>query len=136
LAVKIKTRELALEYKIPVIMITDNGDGIMLHVERYDLGYDKIFNKPFEYWKTLFQKKPSIQDIGKVIVGDVLGGPQNISPRVFASVERVMKHELVSWAQLGSAAILGGVITTIVIKRIVSGKNTSPYIEKNIQIEF
>lgn len=136
LEVKIKTRELAQVYKIPVVMITDNGDGVMLHVERYDLGYNKIFNKPFEYWKTLFQKKPTMEDIGKVIVGDVLGGPQNVSPRVFASVERIMKHELVSWAQLGSAAILGGVVTTLAIKRIVSGEDTSPYIEKNIQIEF
>lgn len=136
LEIKIKIRELAREYKVPVVMITDNGDGVMLHVERYDLGYDKIFNKPFEYWKTLFQKKPNMQDIGKVIVGDVLGGPQNVSPRVFASVERIMKHELVSWAQLGSAAILGGVVTTIAIKRIVSGQDTSIYIEKNIQIEF
>jgi len=136
LAVKIETRKLAQTYKIPVVMITDNGDGVMLHVERYDLGYDKIFNKPFEYWEKLFQKKPSMEDIGKVIVGDVLGGPQNVSPRVFASVERIMKHELVSWAQLGSAAILGGVVATLAIKKIVSGENVSPYIEKNIQIEF
>jgi len=136
LEIKIKTRELAQAYKIPVVMITDNGDGVMLHVERYDLGYEKIFNKPFEYWKTLFQKKPSMQDIGKVIVGDILGGPQNVSPRVFASVERIIKHELVSWAQLGSAAILGGVVATIAVKRIVLGEDNSPYIEKNIQIEF
>jgi len=136
LAIKIKVRELAQIHKIPVIMLTDNGDGVMLHVERYDLGYNKIFNKPFEYWQRLFEKKPTIEDIGKVIVGDVLGGPQNVSPRVFASVERIMKHELVSWAQLGSAAILGGVVATITIKRIVSGEDVAPYIEKNIQIEF
>ncbi|MFA5777984.1 MAG: ThiF family adenylyltransferase [Candidatus Paceibacterota bacterium] len=136
LAIKIKTRELAQKYKIPVVMITDNGDGAMLHIERYDLGYNKIFNKSFEYWRELFQTKPSMEDIGKVIIGDVLGGPQNVSPRVFASVERIMKHELVSWAQLGSAAVLGGVVTTIAIKNIVSGKDTAPYVEKNIQIEF
>lgn len=136
LAVKIKTRELAQEYKIPVIMVTDNGDGVVLHIERYDLGYRKIFNKPFEYWQTLFKKKPTMEEIGKVIVGDVLGGPQNVSPRVFASVERIMKHELVSWSQLGSAAILGGVVVTLAIKRIVSGEDVLPYVEKNIQIEF
>jgi molybdopterin/thiamine biosynthesis adenylyltransferase len=136
LEIKIKTRELARQYKVPVVMITDNGDGVMLHVERYDLGYDKIFNKPFEYWQTLFKNKPSMQDIGKVIVGDILGGPQNVSPRVFASVERIMKHELVSWAQLGSAAIFGGVVTTISKKQIVAGDDVTPYIEKNIQIEF
>ncbi len=136
LAVKIKVRELALIHKIPVIMITDNGDGVMLHVERYDLGYDKIFNKPFIYWQELFKSKPSMDDIGKVIIGDVLGGPQNVSPRVFKSIERIIKHELVSWAQLGSAAILGGVVATVVIKSIVSEENITPYIEKNIQIKF
>ncbi|HEY5587536.1 MAG TPA: ThiF family adenylyltransferase [Candidatus Paceibacterota bacterium] len=136
LAIKIMTRKLALEYKIPVIMATDNGDGMMLHIERYDLGYDKVFNKPFEYWNELFQKKPTMEEMGGVIVGDVLGGPQNVSPRVFASVKRIIDHELVSWAQLGSAALLGGVVTTIAIKHIVSGENKSPYVEKNIQIEF
>ena len=136
LAVKIKTRELAREYKVPVIMVTDNGDGVMLHIERYDLGYDKIFNKPFEYWQNLFQKKPSMEEIGKVIVNDVLGGPANVSERVFASVERIMKHELISWAQLGSAALLGGVVATVALKDIVLGRSTEPYIEKNIQIKF
>jgi molybdopterin/thiamine biosynthesis adenylyltransferase len=136
LAVKIMTRKLAFKYKIPVIMVTDNGDGVMLHIERYDLGYDKIFNKPFEYWDALFQEKPTMEEMGKVIVGDVLGGPQNVSSRVFASVKRIIDHELVSWAQLGSAALLGGVVTTIAIKHIVNGQNTSHYVEKNIQIEF
>jgi hypothetical protein len=69
-----------------------------------------------------------------MIVNDILGGPQNVPPRVFQSVERIMKKELVSWAQLGSAAIFGGVVATVTVKEIALGRNTTPYIEKNIQI--
>ena len=38
-----------MKYKIPVIMITDNGDGVVLHVERYDLGHNKIFDKDLNF---------------------------------------------------------------------------------------
>jgi molybdopterin/thiamine biosynthesis adenylyltransferase len=136
LPVKIHTRELALKYKKPVIMITDNGDGVVLHIERYDLGYDKVFNKPFEYWTQMFSSKPTMEQIGKMIVGDILGGPQNVPPRVFQSVERIIKKELVSWAQLGSAALMGGVVATVAVKRIALGEHHDAYVEKNIQIDF
>jgi len=39
-----------------------------------------------------------------------------------ASVKRVLNKELVSWSQLGSAALLGGVVSTVAIKRIVLGE--------------
>jgi hypothetical protein len=39
-------------------------------------------------------------------------------------VKRVLAKELVSWSQLGSAAILGGVIATYAIKEIALGKGT------------
>jgi molybdopterin/thiamine biosynthesis adenylyltransferase len=136
LPIKIQTRELALKYKKPVIMITDNGDGVVLHIERYDLGYDKVFNKPFEYWTTMFATKPTMEQIGKMIIGDILGGPQNVPKRVFQSVERIIKKELVSWSQLGSAALLGGVVATVAIKRIALGEHNELYVEKNIQIDF
>ena len=133
LPMKISVRQLAMKYKVPVVMITDNGDGVVLHVERYDLGYNKVFDKPLEYWDKLSTGKPTPQDMGMMIVNDIIGGPQNVAPRVFESVGRVLNHELVSWSQLGSAAIFGGVIATVAVKKITLGTSTEPYTAINIQ---
>jgi len=118
---KIQTRILALKYKIPVVMITDNGDGVVLHVERYDLGHDKIFHKDASSWEDKIKGEITKEMAGNIIMHDFVGGPQNVDPYMLKSVPRVFKKELVSWSQLGSAAILGGVVTTIAIKRIALG---------------
>jgi molybdopterin/thiamine biosynthesis adenylyltransferase len=119
--IKIVTRQLALKYKIPVVMITDNGDGVVLHVERYDIGYDKIFHKDPSFWDDKIKREITKEIAGNMIMNDFLGGPQNVDPHMLASVGRVFKKELVSWSQLGSAAILGGVVATVAIKRIALG---------------
>ena len=119
--IKIVTRQLALKYKVPVIMITDNGDGVVLHVERYDIGYDKIFHEEPSFWDDKIKEEMTKEMAGGIIVNNIVGGPQNVDPHMLASVQRVFKKELVSWSQLGSAAILGGVVATVAIKRIVLG---------------
>lgn len=115
---KIEIRILAIKYKIPVVMITDNGDGVVLHVERYDLGYNKIFNKELSYWNELKEKKLSREEIGGIIMNDIVDGMDKVDPNMLESVKKVIKKELVSWPQLGSTAILGGVIATYAIKEI------------------
>lgn len=129
---KIHTRELAIKYKVPVIMITDNGDGVVLHVERYDLGYKKIFNKDLSYWKNILSQPPSMELMGNVIINDIVGGVKNVDPKMLSSVERVSKKELVSWSQLGSAAILGGVVATVMLKKIINKEDNRKYLVKNI----
>ncbi|MFA5932136.1 MAG: ThiF family adenylyltransferase [Candidatus Paceibacterota bacterium] len=129
---KIEARELAIKYKVPVIMITDNGDGVVLHVERYDLGYKKIFDKDISYWKNILSQPPSMEMMGNVIMNDIVGGIKNIDPRTLRSVEKVLKKELVSWSQLGSAAILGGVVATVMLKKIINKEDNNKYIVKNI----
>jgi hypothetical protein len=120
---KIKTRLLAIIYKIPVVMITDNGDGVVLHVERYDLGHDKIFGQTPAYWEGIKLSELGKEEAGKIIIGNIVGGPDKVDPKMMKSVMRVMKKELVSWSQLGSSAILGGVVATVAIKRLVLGEN-------------
>jgi molybdopterin/thiamine biosynthesis adenylyltransferase len=129
---KIHTRELAIKYKVPVVMITDNGDGVVLHVERYDLGYKKIFNKNLAYWRKILSQPPSMNLMGNVIMNDILGGTHNVDPKMLKSVKRVLNRELVSWSQLGSAAILGGVVATVMLKRIINKEDNKKYIVKNI----
>lgn len=128
---KIITRKLAIEYKVPVVMITDNGDGVVLHVERYDLGHDKIFGHDLSYWDGILSAGEITKEMaGKMIIGDIVGGPQFVDPKMMQSVPRVINKELVSWPQLGSSAILGGVVATAAIKDIVTGNST----EKDIRI--
>jgi hypothetical protein len=120
---KIQARKLALRYKIPVVMVTDNGDGVVLHVERYDLGYGKIFGKDPAYFDDLLSGTMTKEKGGALIMNDIVGGPSRVDPRMLASVKRVLSHELVSWSQLGSAAILGGVVATYIIKKIALGES-------------
>lgn len=130
IALKIKLRLLAMEHRVPVVMITDNGDGVVLHVERYDLGHDKIFGKTIEHFTPKLEGPMTRDKAGQIIIFDIVGGPQKVDPKMMASVKRVLDRELVSWSQLGSAAVLGAVISTIVIKRIALGEST----EKDIRI--
>lgn len=121
LPLKIIIRELALSYKVPVVMVTDNGDGIVLHVERYDLGYDKVWGKDFSYYAEKM-KGPITKDVaGQIIMFDIVGGPDKVDPKMLNSVKRVLSQELVSWSQLGSAAILGGVFVTVAVKEVALG---------------
>ena len=120
---KIVVRRLAREHKIPVVMITDNGDAVVLHVERYDLGYDKIFDKDDAYWEAKISAPMTKELAGSIIINDIVGGIEKVDKKMIASVQRVMKKELVSWSQLGSAAILGGVAATVALKRIILGES-------------
>ena len=116
---KIHARLLAMKHKIPVVMVTDNGDGVVLHVERYDLGHDKIWGKPHAYYEEKLSHGPlSKEQMGDIIMNDIVGGVHRVDKKMITSVKRVLASELVSWSQLGSAAILGGVVATCAIKKI------------------
>lgn len=122
---KIHARLLAMRYKVPIVMVTDNGDGVVLHVERYDLGHDLIWGKPHSYYEQKLADGPMTKEkAGGIIMHDIVGGVHRVDPKMIASVQRVLAKELVSWSQLGSAAILGGVIATYAIKEIALGKGT------------
>lgn len=129
---KIEIRKLAIKYRVPVVMVTDNGDGIVLHVERYDLGHDRIFDKPVSEWDKVDLKRLTREELGKLIVFDIVGGPELVDPRMMDSVEKVILKHLVSWPQLGSAAVLAGVAATYMIKKIALSENT----DKNIRLHI
>ena len=129
---KIHCRQLAMKYRIPVVMVTDNGDGVVLHVERYDLGHSKIFGKDFSYFESKLNAPMTKETAGRMIMEDIVGGISFVDPRMLSSVQRVLKHELVSWSQLGSAALLGGVVATIAIKDIVLQRDNTLDIRAHI----
>ena len=122
MVMKIEVRKLAIKYKIPVLMITDNGDRDVLTIERYDLGYKKIFEKDLAYWKKRTASCKTPKDFGDIVINDIVGGIEKVDPAMVRSVGRVIARELISWPQLGSAALLGGIATTVAIKEIIRGK--------------
>ncbi len=131
---KIDTRKLALKYKVPVLMVTDNGDQAVLHIERYDLGYKRIFNKDLDYWDKKIAKFSGNKDYADIVINDIVGGPGKVDPRMLASAEKVIAKKLVSWPQLGSSALLGGVAVTIAVKNIVSGKDRRLFVRNYLKI--
>jgi ribosomal protein L7Ae-like RNA K-turn-binding protein len=121
MAIKIDVRTLAQKYKIPVVMVTDNGEGVVLHVERYDLAHKKIFGREKAYFESLMSSGLSREKIVEFIISDVVGGMDKVDKRMIQSVGKVIDKKLVSWPQLGSAAILAGVMATHIIKQIILG---------------
>ncbi|PIR74756.1 MAG: hypothetical protein COU35_00790 [Candidatus Magasanikbacteria bacterium CG10_big_fil_rev_8_21_14_0_10_47_10] len=139
--VKITIRQLAMKYKVPVLMITDNGDGIVLHIERYDLGYKKIFHNNLRYWQKklqVFEKEKGGEKkiAGGIIMDDIVGGAHLVDPNMLASVKKVLNRKLVSWSQLGSAAMLGGVYITYALKQIILGKDKRKEVRAHINPHF
>lgn len=118
---KIQLRMLAQKYKLPVVMVTDNGDGVVLHIERYDLAHKKIFGKEKKYFESLIKAGLSKPKIAEMIVSDIVGGIDKVDKRMHQSIPKVIQKELVSWPQLGSAALLAGVVATFAIKQIILG---------------
>jgi len=133
--IKILLRLEAKKLGIPVITATDNGDGIIFDIERYDLELNlQLFNgaagdltlekfkefKPFELPKLATQ----------------IAGPDVASPKMLGSVMEVGKT-LYSWPQLGSAANLAGSVVPYVIKRLATGqKLNSGRFEVNLDSIF
>jgi tRNA A37 threonylcarbamoyladenosine dehydratase len=136
LLLKVKIRRLAKKYKIPVIMITDNGEGVILHIERYDLGYDKIFEKREDHWSKRLSKSMNKAEIAKIICKEIIGEEKKIDPDMLTSVRKVIERKLVSWPQLGIAASLAGIVAGISIRNIFSRKDKRVFIKKFIKIKI
>lgn len=116
---KIRSRLIAKKLGIPVVMATDNGDGIIFDIERYDLDPKlDLFNGVAGHL-TLeeFQKFPP-QELPKLATK--IAGVNAVQARMLYSVSEVGKS-LYSWPQLGDAATLAGVATAYVIKRLANG---------------
>lgn len=122
LGLKIKLREEARSRRIPVVMGTDNGDGVIIDVERYDLHTDlPLFNGAigdvtFEDFKD-FPPRALPQLATKI------AGPELAVDRMKTSILEVGRT-LYSWPQLGDAATLCGVVIACITRRIANNLPT------------
>lgn len=117
--VKIKSRFIARNLKIPVIMAADNGDGIIVDVERYDL------NKNYPILHGLLGKMTP-EDFKKILPRNLpkviakMAGAPIADIRMLESVVEVGK-KIYSWPQLGTAATMCGTILAYLARNIMIG---------------
>ncbi|OGG47634.1 hypothetical protein A3D66_01230 [Candidatus Kaiserbacteria bacterium RIFCSPHIGHO2_02_FULL_50_9] len=117
--IKVSIREEAKKRSIPVVMATDNGDDVILDIERFDLNPDA----PIFYGKlegldiSEIKKSPRkmYEAMAKII--DV----SLVPPKVLHSVMEVGKT-IYSWPQLASAATLSGAVIAYIVRKIVLGE--------------
>lgn len=118
---KLRIRELAREKGIAVLMATDNGDGVIVDIERYDTNRSlPAFNGLTGNLSSEKFKNISSKELLK-IVGKIAGA-NLVVPRMLKSVAAV-GTELYSWPQLGTAANMAGSVIAYLARRIIIGDN-------------
>src|SRR3989338_2821830 len=120
LAVKYLIREQAKKNKIAVVMAADNGDNAVVDVERYDLDQNTPFfhGRMGEVSYEMLSKLDKF-GIGKMITKHV--GPENVTERMQESLLEMGKT-IVSWPQLGGAALINGAAVAYCIRKILNGQ--------------
>lgn len=121
LAVKYLIREQAKKHGVPVVMAADNGDNAVVDIERYDLDPNTPYfhgrmGDDISYEMLLGLDKFGI---GKMITKHV--GPENVTERMQQSLVEMGKT-IVSWPQLGGAALINGSAVAYCVRKIVNGQ--------------
>lgn len=121
LAVKFLLREHARENKIALLMAADNGDNAVVDIERYDLKRDtKFFHG--RMGKVTYDGLKSLDKfgIGRMITKHV--GAENVTQRMKESLLEMGKT-IVSWPQLGGAALLNGSAVAYCARRVLNNQS-------------
>lgn len=119
LVLKIRIRQEAKKLRIPVVMAADNGDGIILDVERYDLDpTTPILNGRIKGITSARVARATPSELAQMITEMI--DPSVVTDRMKQSVGEVGKT-LYSWPQLGGAAQLSGVVLAYAVRMIATG---------------
>lgn len=118
IAIKFLIREQAKKYKLPVVMAADNGDNAVVDIERYDLDPQPEFFHG-RMGKVTYEQLKNLDKfgIGKTITKHI--GPENITERMQQSLLEIGKT-IVSWPQLGGAALLNGSAVAYCVRKILN----------------
>lgn len=118
--IKYLIREQCKKWGIPLVQAADNGDNGVVDIERYDLDPNTPFfngrlgNVTYE----MFLKMDKF-GIGKMITQ--LVGPENVTERMQQSLLEMGKT-IVSWPQLGGAALLNGAAVAYCVRKILNSQ--------------
>lgn len=121
LAIKYLIRAHAQKRKVPLVMAADNGDNVIVDIERYD----KNPHTPFFHGrlgKTSYEELSKLDKfgIGRTITKHL--GTENVTPRMLLSLQE-MGRTIVSWPQLGGAAIINGAAVAYCVRKIATGQS-------------
>ncbi len=126
LSLKIKIRESAKAAHIPVVMVTGNGEDVILDVERYDLDGDlKILNgylKPDILKKVLKLDPKTSRFRDRLFLARDFMGSKYLANRLKKSFLMV-GSSLAGIPQLAEASFLRGALVTNVARKIILGEN-------------
>ncbi|MBU6388560.1 ThiF family adenylyltransferase [Patescibacteria group bacterium] len=116
LEIKIRLRLAARERGIPVVMATDNGDGVIVEIERFDTDRStQLFNGALgDITLEEFKSFPPA-DLPKLATK--VAGADLVVPRMLLSLKEVGRT-LYSWPQLGDAATLSGIAIAYCLRKI------------------
>lgn len=118
---KILLRHKAKDLGLPVIMAADNGDNILLDIERYDKNQNLPLlhgNIPADVEERILNDDSIPRAELGILIGKYFVGFENTTLRMFQSLTEVGKT-LPSWPQLGGAAALAGTTLAYCSKRII-----------------
>lgn len=120
LSVKCLIREEAKKRRLPVVMAADNGDNAVVDIDRYDL--DPAL--PYFHDRMGEVSYDSLSKLDKFGTGKMitkLVGPENVTERMQASLLEMGKS-IVSWPQLGGAALINGAAVAYCVRKILTGE--------------
>lgn len=123
IAAKVLIRQKAKENNTPVVMATDNSDGAIIDIERYDMENKAVmFNNliPDEILDKMVKGELSREESGAAI-GTYFVGLDLIDNRLLKSLMEV-KRTIPSWPQLGTAASMSGLLVAYAAKQILLGE--------------
>lgn len=118
LSVKYLIREQAKKRQIAIVMAADNGDNALVEVERHDLTpQPEFFHGRMGEVSYEFLTHLDKFGIGKLITKWV--GPETVTERMQESLKEMGKT-IVSWPQLGGAALLNGAAVAYCVRKILN----------------
>jgi len=118
IAVKYLIREEARRHRVAVVMAADNGDNAVIDIERYDIHH----SLPFFHGRLGKVSYEKLKDLSKLEIGRAITkhiGPENVTERMQQSLLEVGK-KIVSWPQLGGAALLNGSAVAYCVRKILN----------------
>jgi tRNA threonylcarbamoyladenosine dehydratase len=122
LAVKYLIRDYAKKHNVAVVMAADNGDNAVVDIERFDLDEETPY---FQGRMGEDISYESLSRLDKFATGRMIAkhvGPENVTVKMQESLSEMGKT-IVSWPQLGGAALINGAAVAYCVRKIVNGQH-------------
>jgi len=118
---KLLLRQVAIKKKIPLLMLTDNDDGVLIDYYPYNKGYSRYFNgvDNRQVSRLILSSDKSKQTVKKI--GELIIGRKYVSSWMLRSLQSVGKT-INTWPQLGTAATAAASVGAQITRKISLGQ--------------